>query len=135
MCGIAGVLQQPANDTVKHMIEKISIGVDIVEINRFKQIPYEKKPNFYKKMFSSDEIDYCLRFKNSYMHFAAKFALKEALKKSITEKVDLLDIETDHENNKPIVKIKNNATYFFKTSISHDGDYAIAIVISEKSLK
>lgn len=113
------------------MNEKIGIGVDIVEIDRFKQIPYKKKPNFYKKMFNPKEIDYCLHFKNSHIHFAAKFAVKEALKKSISENVDLLDIETDHENKRPIVKIRNNTDYLFKTSISHDGKYAIAIVVSE----
>jgi len=114
------------------LIEKINIGIDIVEIDRFKQISYEKKSSFYKKLFNSKEIAYCLSFKNSYSHFAAKFALKEALKKSISEKMDSLDIETDHVDSKPVVRIKGNTTYLFKTSLSHDGNFAIAIVISEK---
>lgn len=110
----------------------MDIGIDIIKINRFKRIPFEKRPSFYKKIFSKDEIESCLRFKDPYTHFAAKFAVKEALKKSITRKVDLLDIETDYKDNKPIVKIKNNYNYSFKISISHDDDYAIAVVISKK---
>ena len=55
------------------------IGVDIVEICRFKKIKYNLKPSFYKKLFKQNEIDYCLKFKNPYEHFAGKFALKESV--------------------------------------------------------
>ena len=57
------------------------IGVDIVEICRFKKIKYNARPSFYKKLFKQNEIDYCLKFKNPYEHFAGKFALKESVKK------------------------------------------------------
>ena len=39
------------------------IGIDIVDINKFKKIIYSSKPNFYEKLFLKSEIDYCLRFK------------------------------------------------------------------------
>ena len=43
------------------MIENFGIGVDIVDINRFEKITYAEKPSFYNKLFTSSEIEYCLR--------------------------------------------------------------------------
>ena len=69
------------------MIENFGIGIDIVDINRFEKITYAEKPSFYNKLFTSSEIEYCLRFKTPAEHFAGKFAIKESLKKSIDEYV------------------------------------------------
>lgn len=114
------------------MIENFGIGIDIVEINRFKKIPYNKKKSFYNKIFQPKEITYCLKLSDSYRHFAGKFAIKEALKKSILEEVDFLEIETDYSHDKPIVKLKNDKKYHFLISVSHEFNIAIAVVISEK---
>ncbi len=114
------------------MIE--GIGIDITDVDQFKKIPYLEKPSFYKKIFLLSEIKYCLKYKNSYEHFAGKFALKEALKKSITDKVSLLDIETYHVKSKPQVKLNKKfcKKYFFYVSVSHEKNLAIAVVISKK---
>ena len=90
------------------LIENFGIGIDIVEINRFKKIPYDTKKPFYNKIFQPREITYCLKFSDSYRHFAGKFAIKEALNKSIREEVDFLEIETDHSHDKPTAKLKND---------------------------
>ena len=109
------------------------IGIDIVEICRFKKIKYNARPSFYKKLFKQNEIDYCLKFKNSHEKFAGKFAVKEALIKSIHEKLELSSIQTSYFNSKPIVKILNSEqNYRFLVSLSHDNEVAIAVVISEK---
>ena len=115
------------------MIENFRVGIDIVHIPRFIKLPYLKNQSFYKKIFLFSEIQYCLKFKNQSEHFAGKFATKEAIKKSLSEKIDYLNIQTSHEDSRPIVKLKNNSSYNFLVSISHDADYATAIVISEKS--
>lgn len=118
----------------KDMIEKLGIGIDISTISDFKKIKYEKKPEFYKKIFQPSEIDYCLKYKDPYPHFAGKFALKEAVKKSINENIHISKILTSHKNSKPVIKLsgcKNN--YIFRASVSHEMNYAIAIVISEET--
>ena len=66
-------------------ISSIGIGIDIVKVNRFRIHPYESHKRFYKKLFSKSEIDYCLKFKDPYKHFAGKFAIKEAVIKSISK--------------------------------------------------
>lgn len=113
------------------MIEKLGIGIDIVDVQRFKKLPFSSNKIFYKKIFNDSEIKYCLKFKNPYEHFAGKFALKEATKKSISIQTDFLDIKTSHKLSKPIVCLKNNS-HKFEVSISHDKNISIAIVISEK---
>jgi holo-[acyl-carrier protein] synthase len=115
-----------------NMIEKIGVGIDISNILDFKKIPYVKKPGFYQSIFQSSEIKYCLKFQDSSSHFAGKFALKEAVKKSIKEDVYISKIETYHSNSKPMIKLLDiEEKYNFRVSISHEGNYAIAIVISE----
>ena len=109
------------------------IGIDIVDIKKFKKITYSSKPHFYEKLFLKSEIDYCLRFKNSAERFAGKFAAKEAILKSVSGKISFLDIETLHSNDKPIVKLRNKKQkYNFLVSISHEKNFAISVVISKK---
>ena len=51
--------------------------------------------------------------------------------KSIEEKIKLSDVVTYYDNDKPNVRISTKG-FNFKVSMSHDGDYVIAIVISNK---
>ena len=115
------------------MIKNLGIGIDIIEVSRFRKKQYEENKNFYKKIFVKSEINYCLKFKNSAERFAGKFALKEALIKSIDRKIRFSEIETSHLKSKPIVRIKKSREkYNFIASLSHENDFAIAVVISEK---
>ena len=115
-----------------NMIEKLGVGIDITDIDDFKKSPYQKKPGFYQSIFQSSEIDYCLKFQDSSSHFAGKFALKEAVKKSINDDIYISEIETFHLKSRPMIKLLNSKKkYNFRASISHENDYAIAIVISE----
>jgi len=119
------------------MIENIknfnieNVGIDIVEIKRFKKKIFSENITFYKKIFLQSEIDYCNKFKFPYEHFAGKFAIKEAVIKSIDEKIMPLDIEISYKNSKPQIKLKKfHSKYLFKISMSHEKDYAIAIAIA-----
>jgi len=112
-------------------LSSVGIGIDVVKISRFKSRSYESHKSFYKKMFSKSEIDYCRKFKEPYRHFAGKFAIKEAVKKSISEEIGLIHIRTGHSNSKPTVSIIGSK-YRFLVSVSHEQDTAVAVVISEK---
>lgn len=115
------------------MIEILGIGIDIIDVDQFTKIPYSEKPNFYKKIFLPSEIKYCLKYKNPYEHFAGKFATKEAVKKSINERISMLNIETSHINSKPVVKLRGKwqNKYRFIVSISHEKKTAVAVIISQ----
>ena len=113
-----------------NFFDGFGVGIDLVKIDRFKKIPFDQNESFYRKNFSKEEIEYCLRFEEPYKHFAGKFAIKEATIKAINKKIGLLQIKTYHEESKPKVSIINEEMDF-KVSVSHDGDYAIAIVFSK----
>ena len=113
-------------------MEIFNIGVDIVNIERFKKKEYAKNKKFYQKIFSKSEIEYCLEFKNSSEHFAGKFAIKEAVRKSLKEKVPFNKILTTHKNSKPRIILKMKLNYEFLVSVSHETNMALAIVIALK---
>ena len=116
------------------MLNKFGIGIDLIKISKFENKPYISNKNFYKKIFFDSEIKYCLKYKNYAPHFSGKFAVKEALIKSVNEKISLHEINISYKNSKPMVKVKSslNKKYNFIISISHENDFAIAVVISEK---
>ena len=116
------------------MLEKLAIGTDIVEINRFRKLPYTKNKKFYNKIFTKHEISYCIKYKDPYPHFAVRFAGKEAVIKSIKNKIEMKDIEISHKKSKPFIKILKKNSFMIHISLSHDGEYAIAMIISEKKL-
>ena len=111
------------------MIEKFGIGIDVVNVNRFSSKQFSKNQQFYKKIFTQSEIDYCVKFANPYIHFAGKFALKEAVIKALNQKIDFLEIETSHQNNSPVVKLKNYSNSSSIASISHEKNIAVAVFL------
>jgi holo-[acyl-carrier protein] synthase len=114
------------------MLKNLGIGIDIVEIQRFKEKPYETNSNFYKKLFHVSEIKYCLDHAPPSQHFAAKFAIKESVIKSLNKKINFLNILIDYSNSKPTVTLIDDSSYAFLVSVSHEKSHAIAVVLSEK---
>ena len=111
----------------------IGIGIDIIDVKRFEKMKYEENKQFYSKIFSDEEIQYCLKFKNPYERFAGKFALKEAVIKSIPEKIMMNEIDTYHENSIPQIKIKRiKKKIVFFASITHEKKNSVAVVIALK---
>lgn len=117
------------------MLEKFGIGIDIVEVNRFAEKPFATNEKFYKKIFHDSEINYCLNSSNPSQSFAAKFAVKEAVIKSINDQIRMFDILTDYVDSKPTVSIMTDVSYSFLVSITHEKSFAVAVVISEKRIQ
>lgn len=114
------------------MLKKFGIGIDIIDVSRFRAKPFAENKQFYKKIFSDSEIEYCLNHSDPSESFAVKFAIKESVIKAINEHVELLDILTENVNLKPTISLLNNHSYNFLVSVSHEKLFAIAVVISEK---
>ncbi len=121
----------------------IGVGVDIVEIDRFKNLMDRWGEHFLKKIFTQREIDYCLSKKNIYQHLAGRFAAKEAISKAISTgwggvfKWKDVEILND-ERGKPEVilynQLKNHfSSCSFHISISHSLNHAIACAIVERN--
>ena len=113
------------------MLDKFGIGIDIVIVSRFNSKPYLVTKKFYLTIFTNNEIKYCLNFKDPYHHFAGKLALKEATNKATRKKILIKEIETSHGKfDEPIVFSSKINDCHFESSLSHEENFAIAIVIS-----
>jgi len=103
------------------------IGIDILSVRRFKR-SFNKK--FVERVFSKEEIDYCKRKKNSILHFAVRFAAKEAVIKALKNKnLNLKDIKVlNREDGSPYVLIKGKRKKVH-ISLSHESDFVVAVCI------
>jgi holo-[acyl-carrier protein] synthase len=123
-----------------------SIGTDIVEVCRIEE-KIARSDFFKAHVFSENEIAYCEKQTKPFIHFAARWAVKEAYLKAYGVKFignhRLPEIETIHnEDGKPFLKLNGKALEDFKEkkytnihlSISHTDSLAIAYVIIENQL-
>jgi holo-[acyl-carrier protein] synthase len=115
-----------------------NIGVDLVEIARFQQLQYQNNKQFYTRVFTPNEIRYCLSFSSPEPHFAANFAGKEAVYKAVNMfcnvNLDNIEILRD-KNGSPIVNLhlssKEDAeSLMVKVSLSHSLSHAIAFAVA-----
>ena len=62
----------------------LNVGVDVIEVDRVKQVYQRQKERFLKRVFTEEEKDYCFSKSNPYPHLAARFAAKEAVSKAFS---------------------------------------------------
>lgn len=109
------------------------MGIDLENIGRFQTLTFEKNGDFYRKIFTPQEIKYCLKFANPYPHFAARFCAKEAFIKASGKKIGLKKIEIILTDKAPRIKIHRNSGKKFRRkihlSISHTKTHAFAAVV------
>lgn len=128
----------------KIYVMKWSIGVDVVSIGRIEQLASRHAERFFKHVYTPAEVEYCLKKKKtSSLHFAARFAAKEALVKAIgtgfRDGIGFREIETIHDPlGKPMLVLYGKALEHarlqgfscFELSITHDPLVAIAVVLA-----
>ncbi len=118
------------------------LGVDLVKIERIKHIIDKWDKKFTAKLFTDNEIQYCSKHKNQYLRFASTFAAKEALIKAHGRgNLKFKEIEILREvTGKPQVNLHGNAQKLINdkhittinVTITHDGEYTVAVVVLEK---
>ena len=76
--------------------EEVGLGVDIVEIARMRKI-IDRSPAFVEKVYSAAERAYCDSHAHPEVHYATRFAAKEAVLKALgtgfSEGIGWLDVE------------------------------------------
>jgi len=105
----------------------VSIGIDMEEISSFSKRKYNTRKKFYEKIFTPDEIKYCLSKADPYPHFAVRFCAKEAAVKALNKNFFLKNIEIKMIKQKPTIKLPGKKKGLI--SLSHTKNYAIAIVM------
>ena len=123
------------------------IGIDVVEVERITSSMAEFGERFTDKIFTQNEQDYCNSQKYSAIHYAARFAAKEAVAKAfgtgIGKSIGWLDMEISRrESGEPEVLLLGNARKFaddhhftqIKISLTHTKQYAAAntVILASK---
>ncbi len=124
------------------------IGVDIVKIQRIKEAVEKWGERFLHRIYSGRELDYCLQKHNPYESLAVRFAAKEAFLKASGRQFNFKDIEILNDSaGRPYINIplscclptnkdpggRDQLLQVLHLSLSHDSDYAIAMVIIEEN--
>jgi len=122
----------------------VGIGIDIVEISRFKKARKKWGKHFIGKIFTPREIDYSKKRRLQDQHFAARFAAKEAVFKAFGDDKGSIHCWTDIEivndpSGKPVVLFHKSAEKLKKArkvkgvfvSMAHSEGHAVANAVLE----
>jgi len=121
-----------------------NVGVDVVDIARFRRSDYLSNKRFYERIFTTREIQHCLSFRDSASHFAANFAAKEAVYKALSgfyeAKLNEIEVFRDKAGapcinllNKGVnkrISSRQNPPFEIKVSLSHSASYAVAFAVA-----
>ncbi len=113
------------------------IGTDIEQISRVAQI-IARTPRFTEKLFTAEERAYCEGKAHPAQHYTARFCAKEAFAKALATPLSWQEVEIVRgESGPPIIHAHGKAAEVLHgrtvhVSLSHSGDYAIAMVLIEE---
>ncbi len=119
------------------------LGTDITDVPRIKRSYEEYGERFLKRVFTPEEIDYCERFgETRFLHYAARFAAKEAFSKAIkTGMRDGMSFTSVGIRNlasgEPTIVLSDAMTERFghmriHVTLSHTTTVAVAVVVLEQ---
>ena len=122
----------------------LGLGVDIVEIDRMK-LALERTPRIKERIFSQDERWYCEHKAKPWVHYAMRFAAKEAVLKALGtgfSGMRFCDVEVLREGNgRPTPKLSGRAAeraaelgvveMHLSLSFTHTTAVASAVAITE----
>ena len=115
----------------------IFVGTDIMEIEKLSKSIKMNGMSLINRIFTKNEQEYCNLKRYPNIHYAGKFAGKEAIKKTMLSSnffgsISLKNIEIiNDESGKPcpIIHYEKFDSFNFQLSISHADEYAIAFAI------
>ena len=119
---------------------QVKCGTDIIEIERVKEAIERLGEPFINRIFTPKEIEYCESKKQmKFQHYAARFAAKEAAFKAMSgiskqkEYMDWKNFEVENDQaGRPVLHMdlqKENAQLSWDISLSHNKEYAQAVVV------
>ena len=121
---------------------RIEVGTDLIEVQRVAQAMERHPEGFSKRVFTEAENAYCAQKKSAFVHFAGRFAAKEAVLKALgvglRGGIRWTDVEiTNDVHGKPMVKLSGKALEIAKEknmlqleiSITHCKEFANAVAV------
>jgi len=123
----------------------IGVGTDLCQVSRIERAFFRWGERFERRIFTPVEIKYCRDQANASVHFAARFAAKEALFKALGTGLSLGIRWRDAgvyrpRGSRPVLQVTGRVARIAQElkvdhvhlSLTHEGDYALATVILEK---
>ena len=115
---------------------RFGVGTDIESVNRFADL-VEKNDPLIRRVFTPDEIRYCLSGQYPAERFAARFAAKEAVVKALYDLgvtgVAIPAVEIlKRPDGAPSVRVAGLAAdrVTVRVSLSHSRDWAVAFALA-----
>ncbi|MBI2037810.1 MAG: holo-ACP synthase [Candidatus Magasanikbacteria bacterium] len=107
------------------------IGIDIVEVERFKKIASLSR--FLEFVFLPEEMKVLEEKTDKFAYISSRFAAKEAVIKAMPLPVSMHDFEIKKDGLKPTVVFLNEKLRKFtaQVSLSHSDTHAAAVAIVE----
>ena len=122
----------------------LGLGTDLIETKRLQESIDRFGDRFLERIFTEDEIAYCMRKKNAAESFAARFAAKEAAAKAlgtgISRGVSWKEFEVRREaSGRPTLHLSGRAAELagvmgvrqIQLSLTHSRELALAVVVAE----
>src|SRR5688572_11496158 len=122
----------------------VGIGIDVIQNERIRESITKFGPRFLNRIYTETEIAYCNKCADPGIHFAARFAAKEAGFKALgtgwAAGVKWKDIEVERlQSGKPELRLHGEAlakatqagAKQFFVSLTHDQLVSCAVVILE----
>lgn len=115
------------------------IGIDLIKTSRMKNMIEKFGDKGLKKFLSAEEITLIKNYKTASGFWATKEACSKALGVGIGAECSFYDIKISKtKKGAPILNLSDKIKDRFKitntsVSITHDGDYAIAVVAIESA--
>lgn len=119
------------------------IGIDVVEVGRIEAAVEKLGDAFLDRLFTEREREYCGKQQRPALHYAARFAAKEAVSKALGTGIGghagWLDMEVERaESGAPKMIFTGNAADFLaaegisevQVSLSHAKEYAAANAVA-----
>ena len=117
------------------------VGIDIIEVDRIRKVFDERKEKFISRVFTQAELDYSFKFKEPFMHLAARFSAKEAYYKAVGEgllafsEIEVFNLPTGKPeirlHGKTLEKWESIGKPRIHLSLSHNNTMASAVVVLE----
>ena len=121
----------------------IGMGIDVVDIDRFRKIVARRGDRFVQRLFTKNELYYCRNKADSVSSMAVRFAAKEAMIKALPARVQSpfhwQDMEVYNDvNGKPGVNIMGDLRSQIESlkihiTLTHSTTFAAAVIILEKT--
>jgi holo-[acyl-carrier protein] synthase len=117
---------------------RVGVGIDIERVDRFRG-GTRSSNHLVSRIFTKQEIAYCMSKSNPPMHFAGTFAAKEAAFKAVRafhrRRVSLTDFEVSHgRDGAPRVKysglVGGLRAISIDASVSHTTESAVAVALA-----